>query len=166
MNDWPTHQGNNQRNGITSQRLSLPMNERWTYISKHAPQPAWPPPARKDPWHRHPKLNPRAIFDRAYHVVSDGELVFFASSADEKIYCLNAENGQEKWSFFTEGPVRLAPTILDDKVYIGSDDGVVYCLKSADGTLVWKYRSLAGGRRIPGNQRIVSNTPVRTGVLI
>lgn len=52
MNDWPTHQGNNQRNGITSQRLSLPMNERWTYISKHAPQSAWPPPARKDPWHR------------------------------------------------------------------------------------------------------------------
>ena len=79
---------------------------------------------------------------------------------------MNAENGQEKWSFFTEGPVRLAPTILDDKVYIGSDDGVVYCLKSADGTLVWKYRSLAVGRRIPGNQRIVSNTPVRTGVLI
>jgi len=166
MNNWPTHQGNNQRNGITTQRLSLPMNERWTYISTHAPRPAWPPPTRKDPWHRHPKLNPRVVFDRAYHVVSDGKSAFFASSANEKIYCLDAENGQEKWSFFTEGPVRLAPTIHDDKVYVGSDDGVVYCLKSENGDPVWKYRSLIEDRRIPGNQRIISNTPVRTGVLI
>lgn len=42
-----------------------------------------------------------------------------------------------KWSFFTEGPVRLAPAIFDDKVYVGPDDGVVYCLKSENGDLVW-----------------------------
>ena len=53
------------------------------------------------------------------------------------IYCLNVGNGQGKWSFFTEGPVRLAPAIFDDKVYVGPDDGVVYCLKSENGDLVW-----------------------------
>lgn len=68
---------------MMTQRLLLPMKEHWAYISKHVPRPPWPPSARKDPWHRHPELNPRVVFDRSYHVVLDEESVFFASLSDD-----------------------------------------------------------------------------------
>ncbi|MFT7642303.1 MAG: outer membrane protein assembly factor BamB [Pirellulaceae bacterium] len=74
--------------------------------------------------------------------------------------------GRKKWDFFTEGPVRLAPTISNGKVYFGSDDGHVYCLNIADGELQWQFATGPSRRRIPGNNRIISAWPVRTDVLV
>ena len=71
------------------------------------------------------------------------------------MYCLDAATGKVRWRFFTEGPVRLAPTVSDGKVYVGSDDG----------RLVWKYRADPESNLIPGNGRVISSSPVRTGPL-
>ncbi|MFQ6098013.1 MAG: PQQ-binding-like beta-propeller repeat protein, partial [Armatimonadota bacterium] len=78
----------------------------------------------------------------------------------------DAATGEVRWSFFTDGPVRLAPTIAGGKVYVGSDDGWVYCLSAADGGLVWKRALVPEARRIPGNGRMISAAPIRTGVLV
>ena len=66
------------------------------------------------------------MYDQAYHVVVADNGVYFGSSSDDKVYCLDIDTGKEKWSFFAEGPVRLAPSIYNGKIYFGSDDGYVY----------------------------------------
>jgi len=164
--DWPTYQNDNQRSCVTTEQLNLPLNEPWQYISKNAPQPAWPPPAITDYWHREANIKPRVIYDRAFHVVSAGDALYFGSSTDDHVYCLDAATGQKRWSYATEGPVRLAPTIYENKIYVGSDDGRIYCLESADGKLVWDFKAAPTDRLIPGNERIISICPVRTSVLV
>lgn len=164
--DWPTHLHDDARSGVTTERLSLPLHEAWIHKSNHPPQPAWPPPGPRDYWHQIRKLRPLVTFDRAYQVVSADGAVYFGSSADDKVYALDASTGRVRWTFFTEGPVRLAPTLHDGKVYVGSDDGCVYCLNAADGELVWKVRPGPADHRLPGNGRLISLWLVRTGIVV
>ncbi|MCA9444531.1 MAG: PQQ-like beta-propeller repeat protein, partial [Candidatus Omnitrophica bacterium] len=92
--------------------------------------------------------------------------VYFGSSSDDKVYCLDSKTGEERWAYYTDGPVRLAPTLNNGKVYVGSDDGNAYCLSAKDGSLIWKYQAAPENYRLSGNGRVVSKWPVRTGVLI
>ena len=163
--DWPTYGRDNRRSAATGEQLSLPLSEAWAHRAT-PPRPAWPEPARQDFWNRKNPLTPSITFDRAHHVAVAGGNVFFGSTADDKITCLNADTGGVRWTFFTEGPVRLAPTVDREKVYAGSDDGYLYCLNADDGTLLWKYRVAPDEGRIPGNGRMISRWPLRTGVLI
>jgi outer membrane protein assembly factor BamB len=36
--------------------------------------------------------------------------------------------------------VASSPAIADGKLYIGSNDGYLYCLNATSGTLLWNYR--------------------------
>ncbi len=164
--EWPTYQQNATRSCVTAENLRLPLNLQWQFNSATVPKPAWAEPAKTDFWHREANLKPRVIYDKAYHVISAENKVFFGSSADDKIYCLDANTGAEIWSFYTGGPVRLAPTYSDGLLYTGSDDGVLYCLKAKTGELVWKINTAEGKRFIPGNERMISISPIRTGVLV
>ena len=164
--DWPTHQGNAQRNAVTDQRLALPLSPVWVHQPRHAPRPAWPPPANQDFWHGESNLAPRVDFDRVYHIAVMGDALLYGSSAEHAVHCLDAGTGAARWSFYAEGPVRFAPAIRQGKVYFGSDDGSVYCLKAADGERVWKYRPSPVDRRLPGNGHMISMWPVRTGLVI
>jgi len=154
------------RSGVTVERLELPLNELWVYKALHPPQPAWPEPASQDFWHRQFNLRSTVAYDRAYHVVGAGDAIYFASSADDKIYALGSQTGLQRWVFFTEGPVRLAPCIANNKVYAASDDGYVYCLSTKDGSLLWRFKAAETNRMIPGNSRIISMWPIRSGLLI
>ena len=103
--DWPTYRHDNARKGSTSESLAAPLALDWVYVSVHPPRPAWPRPAvrPREGWEqRH-----RVIFDDAFQVAAVGELVYFGSSADNKVYALDAATGIERWSFFTGGPIRL-----------------------------------------------------------
>ncbi len=164
--DWPTYMKDAQRSGVTRETFRMPLHLQWEYRTKHKPRPAWPAPALTDYWHREANLKPRVIFDRTNHVVTNKGLLYFASTADDKVYCLDARTGKEKWSFFTGGPVRIAPAIYMDRVYFGSDDGHVYCLDAGSGILKWQLDPAATDRLLPGNERIISACPVRTGILI
>lgn len=166
VNDWPTYARDNQRTGISQQELNFPLRLKWIHRARHAPQPAWPEPARQDFWHKKPKLKARVTYDRAYHVVAVKDRVYFASSSDDQVYCLDADSGRIAWTVFTEAPVRLAPTVAGDRVLFGSDDGFVYCVGAADGNLLWRYRLIPIDRRIPGNNRIISVRPVRSSILV
>jgi len=164
--DWPTYQGDARRTGISRDNLSMPLHLIWKYQAAIGPKPAWADPAKTDYWHREANLKPRVIYDKAYQVTCADNKVYFGSSADDKIYCLDAATGKEIWSTFTGGPVRLAPAYSKGLLYVGSDDGVVYCLNATSGDLRWNIDTAAGKRYIPGNERIISISPIRTGVLV
>lgn len=164
--DWPTYQHDYARTGVARESLLAPFTDGWVHRSRHAPRPAWRGEAKWDGYNKVYDLKSRQIFDYAYHpVISDG-LLYYGSSADDKIYCLDAATGEQRWTFFTEGPVRLAPTIADGRVFVGSDDGHAYCLDAKSGTLVWKTQLGPRDYRIPGNSRIISRWPLRTGIVV
>ena len=164
--DWPTYRGDYARSGVSTQSLAGMPVVSWTWQSKHPPQPAWQGEAKWDGWNKVFDMKPRQAFDRAFHVVVSGRRAYFGSSADDQVRCLDTRSGAVLWSFFTEGPVRLAPTLHGGHLYFGSDDGCVYCLRAEDGQLIWKTRAVSTDRRIPGNGRIISAWPVRTSVVV
>ena len=164
--DWPTYMRDAQRSGITPMTLEMPLRLEWKLTPNQPPQPAWPEPAKQDYWNQVRELSPVVVYDRAYHVVSAGDAVYYGSSADDQVYCLDAATGALRWRFFTDGPVRLAPTVADGRVYFSSDDGYAYCVRADTGALVWKYSPADHDRRLPGNSRAISYAPARTGVLV
>ncbi len=164
--DWPTFMHDNHRSGVTGEKLQPPLGESWVFKAVRPPEPAWPPPAKQDFYHHHDDLRETVAYDRAFQVVGAGQTVFFGSSADDKVYALDARTGRTRWTFFTEGPVRFAPSVDEGKVYVGSDDGCAYCLSGRDGTPLWKYKVAEQDHLIPGNQRMISMWPLRTGLLV
>ena len=164
--DWPTYLRDDLRSGMSTSELQWPLKLAWHYRAEHPPAPAWPPPAKQNFWRDEFNLPARVTYDRAMHVVSDGQYVLFGSSADDQLHCLDLSSGATRWVFFAEGPIRLAPTMWKDRVYFGSDDGHVYCLSTHQGRQLWKFRAGPRDRRIPGNGRIISAWPVRSGVII
>ena len=155
--DWPTYRHDNARSGATPETLAPRLTLQWTFRAAHPPEPAWPHPKRE---------RPRVRFDDAFYTAIAGGTVYFGSSADGTVYALDAATGRQRWTFITGGPVRLAPTVAQDRVYFGSDDGWVYCLSATDGALVWKVRAALEDRQLLGGGRMISTQPPRAGVLV
>ena len=164
--DWPTYLHDNQRSGVTPETLPLPLQQAWVHTPRQAPRPAWPAPAKVDYWHKLTDLAARVTYDRTFHVVAAADAIYFSSSAEDKVVCLDAATGRVRWTFLAGGPVHLAPAVADGKVYVGSDDGWVYCLAAGSGAEVWKHRAEPAGRQLIGNGRLIAASPVRTGVLV
>lgn len=151
--DWPTYRGDAARSGYADETLPGKLALKWSYHPLHPPAPAWPREERME-------------FDRAYHVAVAQGCVYFGSSADGKVYALDATSGAERWSFFTDAPVRFAPAVWRDRVFAVSDDGYLYCLNAADGTLIGKWRGGPDEARVLGNGAIISKWPARGGPVI
>ena len=162
--DWPTFGHDNHRSGRAGSQPSLPLHLAWYRQMRPGPQPAWPPPARQDFWNRKQNLQPRVAFDRCFEpVVAQGK-IYLGSSSNDQLYCFDLTTGEELWSFFAEGPIRLAPTVVEGKVLFGSDDGGVYCLDTESGDEIWRYRP--NGNYFPGNGRLVHPQLVRSGIFV
>lgn len=146
--DWPTWRHDPGRTGATPEVLPAKLNLQWTL--------KLPPlvPAYKDQ---------RLQFDKGYEpIVTRGKLIV-GSSWTDSVTAYDAGTGEQAWRFLTEGPVRFAPVALDDRVFVGSDDGFLYCLDTDTGKLLWKFRAVPSTRKVLGNGRMISLWPVRGG---
>ena len=162
--DWPTYLSNNQRTGYASTDLRLPLRLTWTHKTQAKPRGAWEGP-REAPIEGH-EMRHRVNFDDAIQVVISKDRVYFGSTVDHQLYCVDAQSGETVWSHYSDGPIRLAPTLAHGNVYFGSDDGWVYCLRQADGSVVWKMRVGPKDDRLLARGKMISRWPVRTGVLV
>ncbi len=164
--DWPAYQHDNRRSAATTEKPAFPMRQIWVYQSPAPLQTAWADSAPWDSFARKVPLKTMRRFDPALFVTVAGSRVFFGSSVDDSVHCLDALTGNEIWSFLTEGAVRLPPAYHKGKLYFGSDDGYAYCIDAKDARLVWKYRASKYERLIPSNGKLISPWPIRTGVLV
>lgn len=162
---WPMAMRDTQRTSETQEELKFPLSLKWRYQARFPPRPAWPEEAKKDYYNRRTPQE-RVNYDKVFHVVGAGNRLYFGSSADDCVRCLDSGTGAERWSFCTEGPVRLAPTLDNGRIYFGSDDGCAYCLDAETGAQIWKQRVAPGERQIAGNERIVNAWPIRTDFFI
>ncbi len=154
---WLTYRHDGFRSGVTGNTLSENLSPRWVFKPAHAPVTAWHTPGEE---------LPRMHSDHTYHVVAAHGLTYFGSSVDNKLYALNTATGEVKWTFFTDGPIRFAPSIRGNRIFFGSDDGYVYCLKANKGDFIWKYRAGPSDKKVIGNGRMIALWPVRTSVLV
>ena len=162
--DWPTYRKDIARSGVSDERLGTSLKGDWVHVPTHAPSNAWsdPQPRAVEKVLELPKLR----FDDAFHVAAVGDTVYFGSSSDCTVYALDARTGQVRWRVDTEGPVRMAPTVWKNKVYVGSDDGRAYCLAAGDGKLIWRFDAAPAPLRVLGNGRLISLWPLRSGVTV
>ena len=149
--------GGNQRTGYVDATVPKQPVLQWIYQEKHPPRHAWREPNREVQY---------IDFDYATQVAIGNGTVFFGSSADHKVYALNLATGAEKWTFYTQGPVRFAPAIHGDRVYVASDDGYLYCLDTTTGEKMWVFCGGPGDDKLIGNDQMISHWPARSGVLI
>lgn len=84
---------------------------------------------------------------------SPGGPTVFVGSWDHNVYAIDAGDGTEKWRFETDGKVEFSPAVTDiatdggispdppggDTVFVGSKDGNVYAIDTADGTQQWRF---------------------------
>ena len=162
--DWPMYRHDVARSGITGERVQPPLVECWAFQAKAGPEPAWgdPKPEAVEGFLELRRIHFDDVFQFA---VADGG-VYFGSSANGKVYCLDASTGQVRWTKITDGPVRLAPTVAHGRLFVGSDDGRAYCLDAADGSTVWTFRAAPTDQRVLGSGKMVSLWPLGSGLLV
>jgi outer membrane protein assembly factor BamB len=130
-------------------------------------------------WNANP---PRILWQRklgtgyGMPTIARGRLMQFDRvGAEARLTCLSSETGKELWQFkyatefedmygYDDGP-RASPVIDGDRLYIVGPEGVIHCLKTADGSLVWKVDTVAKFN-ILKNFFGVGSTPVIEGDLL
>ncbi|MGQ7870931.1 outer membrane protein assembly factor BamB family protein [Sunxiuqinia sp. sy24] len=167
-NDWPQFKKDNYRSANSPLELDLKtQGEAWVYQASQKPVPAWYGPAKEDAYAVSGPLPSMRDYDLSYYPIIVGSKLYYGSSSDDAVHCINADTGKEKWHFTTDGPIRIAPTYDNGNLYFGSDDGYVYCVDARKGKLIWKYSpSPANHQKVLNNGRLISFWPIRTGVLI
>lgn len=137
-NDWPTYRHDAARSGRTPMEISPALAPSWqTEVGAKLSSP----------------------------VVAEGKL-FVADIDVHTVHALDAASGQRLWSFTAGGRVDSSPTIYQGLALFGSADGYVYCLRAADGQLVWKFRAATDDQRLVSYGQVESVWPVPGNVLI
>ena len=136
--DWPTYRHDNQRSGFSDQELPADLGKAWE-LKLGGPLSA---------------------------LTIAGGKVFVAQVDAHTVHALDHASGQPAWHFIAGGRVDSPPTYWQERVYFGSQDGSVYCLRASDGALVWQYRAAPGDRRHAAHEQVESVWPVHGSVLV
>ena len=136
--DWSMYRHDNQRSGATAMMLG------------DAVKPLW----RK-----------KVVANLTQPVVS-GETLIVAGIDNHAVYALDANTGEERWSFIAAGRVDSTPTIFKGRVIFGSADGWVYCLSISNGEQVWRFRAAPSDMQVGIDDQLESAWPVHGSVLI
>jgi outer membrane protein assembly factor BamB len=97
--------------------------------------------------------------------VGEGQC-YVAAIDTHTVHALDAARGARLWSYTVGARVDSPPTVCRDRVVFGSSDGWVYCLRAADGALVWKFLAAPQELRMSVDSQLESVWPVHGSVLV
>jgi outer membrane protein assembly factor BamB len=137
--DWPTLRADNSRRATSQAAVPERIKSLWTYQPKSGAGATAPTAA--------------------------GGLVFTAGR-DGTVRALDAASGAARWTVHTGGAIYYPPTLWQNRAYVGSGDGWIYCLEAATGKQLWRFRASPADRRIPLYGSLSSTWPVASGVLV
>jgi len=112
--DWPTYRHDAGRTGVT--RTAVPAQLKACWQARVSSRPSAP-------------------------VIAAGK-VFVADIDAHAVCAFDAASGRRLWSYTTGGRVDSPPTYYKGLLLFGSHDGWLYCLRAADGQLVWRFKEL------------------------
>lgn len=118
--------------------------------------PVWDDPLNQD----------LMTFDRVFEPIVLGGRFFVGFNDADKLVALDTSTGEVLWTFFADGPIRLPPVGWEDRIFVCSDDGYLYCLAAETGDVVWSFRGGPNAQKALGNRRLVSAWPARGGPVV
>lgn len=136
--DWPTYRHDAQRTGCASTRVGAVLTETWS----------------------------TNVGGRLSAVTVAAGKVFVAEPDADTLDALDAASGKIAWRYTAGGRIDSPPTIVGGAAVFGCADGWVYCLRAADGVLIWRFRVAPAESRIVARQRLESRWPVHGSVLV
>ncbi|MEN6574813.1 MAG: PQQ-binding-like beta-propeller repeat protein [Phycisphaerales bacterium] len=137
--DWPIFRGP-QHNGISSERH---WGEDWANCSL------------KVRWTKTVGMGSStvAVADGRLHTMGNSQLLVGSARRDcDVVYCLDAASGVPLWSYsypaalgahLYEGGTTTTPTVVGDKVYTLSKQGLAYCFDAETGAVLWQVDLVA-----------------------
>ncbi len=136
--DWPTFRHDPSRSGVTKTSVPPSVSVDWTV-----------------------KLGGTLTAP-----VAARGMLYVAQCDTHTVHAMDMASGEGRWRFTANGRVDSPPTIHKGLVLFGSRDGSVYCLRAADGRLVWRFLAAPTDRRIAAFDQVESVWPVHGSVLI
>lgn len=79
-------------------------------------------------------------------------------AAGSKLMAFDGRRGVRRWTFTAGDLISGTPAVAERKVYAGSHDGVVYCIDSNDGRILWRYPTAGVGKPVKGPLNIAGGT--------
>jgi len=138
QNDWPTYRHDPARTGRTETAVPADL------------EPAW-------------KADLAAPLSAP---VVAGDKVYVSEIDAHTVHALDARTGEPAWTFTAGGRIDSPPTLWQGRALFGAADGYVYCVRAADGELVWRFLAAPDTRRIVAYERLESAWPVHGSVLV
>ena len=136
--EWPTYRHDSRRSGATVSAVGADLEVAWrTNIG----------------------TRPSGL------VIGDGK-VLAAAVDTHTIHALGAGDGRDIWKYTAGSRVDSPPTLHDGLAIFGSADGRVYCLRAADGALVWRFDAAPQHCLITAFDQLESPWPVPGSVLV
>lgn len=136
--DWPTYRADNQRSAAS--RCEIPQQVRLA-------------------WQYRPKLS----VDMASPVTAGGLTIL--SGSDGVLRAVDGATGKARWTAYTGGSIFFPPSIDQNRLLVGSNDGWVYAFEAATGRELWRFRAAPVERKINLYGRLSSTWPVASGAL-
>lgn len=71
---------------------------------------------------------------------------------DEHLHAFDLATGKQKW-MTKLGPIKAPPSFYQDKIFVGDEDGMFYCVSAADGKKLWEFETngeITGGANFTG----------------
>ncbi len=136
--DWPTYRCNAARDGGTQADLSLSMKKVW----------------KTD------------LGGELSSIIYAEKKVFVSSIEQHSVHALDGDSGKELWSYTAGARVDSPPSYYKGRLYFGSRDGWVYCLRAHDGALVWRFLAAEGHDKLISYNQTESAWPVHGSILI
>ena len=144
--DWPAYRHDGRRSGSVATEVAADLEQRWSVdLGGRLTQPV---------------------------VVSDSAIglgqgvVFVASKDSHTLHALDRKDGKELWTYTAEGRIDSPPTVCGEMVLFGSAHGRVYCLRAADGELVWRFRAARTDQLMMAFDQLESPWRVHGSVLV
>ena len=135
---------------IFSQNESDKLDQDWPQFlgpNRNGKSPFLTTPSK---WNKIPKINWKVKIGEGYSspIISKDKLFIFGRHRHSaRLTCYNSDTGQELWQFnyitdyvdllgYNNGP-RSSPVVDENRVYIFGVEGILHCLDTSKGQLIW-----------------------------
>ena len=136
--DWLTYRHDPARSGGTPAKLPTELKRAWS----------------------------RKLGGKLSRLTAANGRIYAAAIDRHTVHTTDAATGEPGWSFTAGGRIDSPPTIDGSRVYFGSHDGFVYCLREQDGALVWKFLAAPREAVLVADDQPESVWPVHGSVLV
>jgi len=151
---WPTYRGDYRRGAATALPAPRQLRLRWErqLATRNSGIIA-------DNWRG------RVSIGLTAPVAAEGRVVV-ADAEAHLVQAVAAADGKPLWSFRAGGRIDTPPTLANGRCVFGCRDGWVYCLRAADGALIWKTRAAPAAQQVIAYGQLESAWPVFGSVAV